>query len=191
MRALLLCNAALAVDAHPGPDPDRRRSRPGHRGGPPDIGAVRGGHLEDRAPGNRGGPVRGAAGRRAGRSALDRGHSAGRQAVGRLKELYHRVAKAVYEGLSGVVRAVRAGAGAALRAGRSLGAAGRAVQRASDALGPKLQDARRDGARALDPMHQRGQERDHGPSRGWLSGAKPAPPPPHPRIRWGYRNCGL
>ena len=48
---------------------------------------------------------------------------------------------------------------------RSLGAAGRAAQRASDALGPGLQDARRDVARALDLMRQRGRERDHGPSR--------------------------
>ena len=37
--------------------------------------------------------------------------------------------------------------------------------KASDALGPGLQDARRDVARALDLMRQSGRERDHGPSR--------------------------
>ena len=70
------------------------------------------------------------------------------------------------------IRAVRAGAAAAGRAGRdlaaagrSLGAARRAAQRASDALGPGLQDTRRDVARALDLMRQRGRERDHGPRR--------------------------
>ena len=36
---------------------------------------------------------------------------------------------------------------------------------ASDALGPGLQDARRDVARTLDLMRQRVRERDHGPSR--------------------------
>ena len=82
---------ALAVDAHPCPDPDGRRPRPGYRGGPPDAGAARGDHLGDRAPGDRGGAVRGAAGRRAGLSALDRGHSTGREAVERVKELYDRV----------------------------------------------------------------------------------------------------
>ena len=41
----------------------------------------------------------------------------------------------------------------------------RAAQRASDALGPGLQDARRDVARALELMRHRGRERDHGPSR--------------------------
>ena len=50
-------------------------------------------------------------------------------------------------------------------AGRSLGAAGRTARRASDALGPGLQDARRDVARTLDLMRQRVRERDHGPSR--------------------------
>ena len=50
-------------------------------------------------------------------------------------------------------------------AGRSLGEAGRAAKRASDILGPGLQDARRDVARALELMRQRGRERDHGPSR--------------------------
>ena len=43
--------------------------------------------------------------------------------------------------------------------------AGRAAKRASDILGPGLQDARRDVARALDLMRQRGGMRDHGPSR--------------------------
>ena len=33
---------ALAVDAHPGPDPDGRRPRSGHRGSPPDPDAARG-----------------------------------------------------------------------------------------------------------------------------------------------------
>ena len=40
-----------------------------------------------------------------------------------------------------------------------------AAQRASDALGPGLQDARRDVVRAPDLMRQRGRERDSGPSR--------------------------
>ena len=69
------------------------------------------------------------------------------------------------EGLAGVVRAVRAGAAAARRADRDLVAAGRTVERASDALGPGLQDARRDVARTLDLKRQRVRERDHGPSR--------------------------
>ena len=51
------------------------------------------------------------------------------------------------------------------RAGRDLAAAGLAAQRASDALGPGLQDARREVARALDLMRQHGRERDDGPSR--------------------------
>ena len=138
----------------------------------PDPGAARDGHLGDRASGDRGGAVRGAAGRRARLSALDRGHSAGREAVERVKELYDRVRTAVDEGLADVVRAVRAGAAAARRAGRdlaaagrSLGAAGRAAKRASDILGPGLQDARRDVTRARALMRQRGRERDHGPSR--------------------------
>ena len=41
----------------------------------------------------------------------------------------------------------------------------RTAQRASDILGPGLQDARRDVARALELMRQRGRERDYGPSR--------------------------
>ena len=81
--------------------------------------------------------------------------------------------------LEEVVRAVRDGTAAALRAGRSLAvarraagraerdlaAASRAALRANDTLGPGLQDARRDVARALDLTRQRGRERDHGPSR--------------------------
>ena len=121
---------------------------------------------------DRGGAVCGAAGQRAGLSALDRGHSAGREAVERVRELYDRVRTAVDEGLAGVVRAVRAGAAAARRAGRdlaaagrSLGAAGHAAKRTSDTLGPGLQDAGRDVTRALDLMRQRGRERDYGPSR--------------------------
>ena len=51
------------------------------------------------------------------------------------------------------------------RRSRSLGAAGRTAQRASDALGPELQDAHRDVARALELMRQRERERDFGPSR--------------------------
>ena len=93
---------ALAVDAHPGPDPDGRRPRSGHRGSPPDSDAARGGHLGDRASGDRGGAVRGAAGRRARLSALDSGHSAGREAVERVKEFYDRVRTAVDEGLAGM-----------------------------------------------------------------------------------------
>ena len=81
--------------------------------GAPDPGTARGDHLGDRAPGDRGGAVRGAAGRRARLSALDRGQSAGREAVERVKELYDRLRTAVDEGLEGVVRAVRAGAAAA------------------------------------------------------------------------------
>ena len=68
----------------------------------PDPDAARGGHLGDRAPGDRGGAVRGAAGRRARLSALDRGHSAGREAVEQVKELYDRVRTAVDEGLAGM-----------------------------------------------------------------------------------------
>ena len=97
-----LGDAALAVDAHRGPDRDGRRPRPGYRGGTPDPGAARDGHLGDRASGDRGGAVRGAAGRRARLSALDRGHSAGREAVERVKELYDRVRTAVDEGLAGM-----------------------------------------------------------------------------------------
>ena len=134
----------------------------GHQGGSSDSGAARGGHLGDRAPGDRRGAVRGAADRYAGPSALDRGRAACREAVERVKELYDRAGTAVDEGLAGVVRAVRAGVAAA---GRSLGAARRTAQRASDALGPGLQDARRDVARALEVMRRRGRERDHGPSR--------------------------
>ena len=93
---------ALVVDAHPGADPDGRRPRPGYRGGTPDPGAARGDHLGDHASGDRGGAVRGAAGRRARQSALDRGHSAGREAVERVKELYDRVRTAVDEGLAGM-----------------------------------------------------------------------------------------
>ena len=143
---------ALAVGAHPGP--------------------ARGDHLGDHASGDRGGAVRGAAGRRARLSALDRGQSAGSEAVEQVRELYDRVRTAIDEGLADVVRAVRAGAAAARRAGRdlaaagrSLGAAGRAAKRASDILGPGLQDARRDVTRALELMRHRGRERDHGPSR--------------------------
>ena len=93
---------ALAVDAHPGPDPDGRRPRSGHRGSPPDPDAARGGHLGDHAPGDRGGAVRGAAGRRAGRSTLDRGRPACLEAVEQVKELYDRVRTAVDEGLAGM-----------------------------------------------------------------------------------------
>ena len=54
-------------------------------------------------------------------------------------------------------------------AGRHLGAAGRTARRAGDALGPGLQDARRDVARALKVIRhadrERGAERDFGPSR--------------------------
>ena len=46
-----------------------------------------------------------------------------------------------------------------------LAAASRAARRANDMVGRGLQDARRDVARALELMPQRGQERDHGPSR--------------------------
>ena len=97
-----LGDGALAVDAHPGPDPDGRRPRSGHRGSPPDPDAARGDHLGDRASGDRGGAVRGAAGRRARLSALDRGHSAGREAIEQVKELYDRVRTAVDEGLAGM-----------------------------------------------------------------------------------------
>ena len=93
---------ALAVDAHPGPDPDGRRPRSGHRGSPPDPDAARGGHLGDHAPGDRGGAVRGAAGRRAGRSTLDRGRPACLEAVEQVKEFYDRVRTAVDEGLAGM-----------------------------------------------------------------------------------------
>ena len=89
-------------------------------------------------------------------AALDNGHSTGREAVERVKGLYDRVRTVVDEGLAGVVRAVRAGAAAA---GRNLGAVRRTAQRASDALGPGLQDARRDVAQALDLIRQRGRER--------------------------------
>ena len=68
-------------------------------------------------------------------------------------------------GLGDVVRAVRDGTAAALRAGQSLAAASRETLRASDALGPGLQDARREVARALDLMRERGRDRDRGPSR--------------------------
>ena len=75
------------------------------------------------------------------------------------------VGTAVNEGLEEVVRAVRDGTAEAIRAGRSLATASRAARRASDALGPGLQDARREVARALDVIRRRGPERDHGPSR--------------------------
>ena len=50
---------------------------------------------------------------------------------------------------------------------RDLAAAVRAARRASETLGPGLQDARRDVARVLDVMRQRGREhdQDHGRSR--------------------------
>ena len=54
---------------------------------------------------------------------------------------------------------------AAGRAERNLAAASRAALRANDTLGPGLQDARRDVARTVDLMRQRGRPRDHGPSR--------------------------
>ena len=64
---------------------------------------------------------------------------------------------------SGRLMRICQGAGAAGRAGRDLAAAGRTAQRASDALGPRLQDARRDVARALAVMRhvdrERGRER--------------------------------
>ena len=82
---------ALAVDAHPGPGRDGRRSRSGHRGGAPDLGTARDEHLGDRAPRDRGGAVRGAAGRLPGLSAVEGARSAGREAVERVKELYDRV----------------------------------------------------------------------------------------------------
>ena len=47
----------------------------------------------------------------------------------------------------------------------TLPAAVRAARRANDTIGPRLQDARRDVARALDVMRQRGRTRDQGPSR--------------------------
>ena len=51
----------------------------------------------------------------------------------------------------------------------AVGRAGRTAQRARDALGPGLQDARRDVTRALDVMRhadrERGPELDFGPSR--------------------------
>ena len=93
---------ALAVDAHTGADPDGRRPRRGHRGGPPDAGAARGDHLGDRAPGDRGGAVRSAADRRAGLSALDRGHSTGREAVERVREIYDRVEQQLTKALRGL-----------------------------------------------------------------------------------------
>ena len=132
---------------------------------------------------DRRGAVRGAAGRLAGLSALDRGRAACREAIEKVKELYDRVGTAVDGSLGEVVRAVRDGTAAALRAGRSLAAACRAAGcaerdlaaasrtalRASDMLGRGLQDPRRDVARALElmrePNRQRGPERDHGPSR--------------------------
>ena len=47
----------------------------------------------------------------------------------------------------------------------SLAAAVRAARRASERLGPGLQDARRDVARAVEVMRRPGPERDQGPSR--------------------------
>ena len=110
-----------------------------------------------------------AAGGLAAQSALDRGRAACREAVERVKDLYDRVRTAVDESLAGVVRAARAGADAARRADRDLAAADRALRRAGDALDRGLQDARRDVARAVELIQQRGRqrgpERDHGPSR--------------------------
>ena len=67
--------------------------------GPPYPGAARSDHLGDRAPGDRGRAVRGAAGRLPGLSALEGARSAGREAVERVKELYDRVGTAVDDGL--------------------------------------------------------------------------------------------
>ena len=97
-----LGNDALAIDSHPGPDPDGRRPRPGDRGGLPEPGAARGDHLRDRAPGDRGGEVCGASGRSVGLSDLDHEHSAGREAVERVRELYDRLRTAVDESLAGM-----------------------------------------------------------------------------------------
>ena len=160
---------ALAVDGDRVEGRDAGRVDGGHRAGPPDADRDRGDDVGAGAPGDRRRAVRGAAGRHAGSSVLDRGRAACLEAVERVKELYDRARTAVDESLAGVVRAVRAGADAARRADRDLAAAGRALRRAGDALDRGLQDARRDVARALELMRQhgrqRGPERDHGPSR--------------------------
>ena len=125
--------------------------------------------VDEHPAGDRRGAVRGAAGRDAGQSALERGRAACREAVERVKELYDQARTAVDRGVGEVVRAIRAGAAAADRASRDLAAAGRAAHVACNALGRGLQDARREVAHTLEMMRQRerqrGQERDHGPSR--------------------------
>ena len=158
---------ALAVDGHRVEGRDAGRVDRGHRAGPPDADRDRGDDLGAGAAGDRRGAVRGAAGRHAEPSVLDRGRAASLEAVERVRVLYDRVRTAVGESLAGVVRAVRAGPDAARRADRDLAAAGRALHRAGDALDRGLQGARRDVARALELIRdrRRGPERDHGPSR--------------------------
>ena len=100
---------ALAVEEHPSPDRDGRRTGPGHRGRPADAGPAGGGHLGARVPRDQGREVRGGAGRGAGPSALVSGRPSGVEAVERVRELYERVGTAVDGGLEEVVRAVRDG----------------------------------------------------------------------------------
>ena len=149
-----------------------------------DPGRDRGDNLGGDPVGDRRGALRGVAGRDTGPSALDRGRAACLEAVERGRELYER-ARGAFDGrLREAVRALRAGAAAARRADRSLACSGersgaaergernlaaavRAARRASETLGPGLQDARRDVARALDVMRRRSpaRDRDQGPSR--------------------------
>ena len=156
---------ALVVEEHRTPDRDLGDRERANRAGARNPGRDRGDDLGRDAAGDRRGAVRGATDRHAGLSALQLGRAACREAVERVKELYDRTRTAVDGGLGEVVRSVRDGTAAALRAGRSLAAASRAALRASNMLGRGLQDARRDVARALEVMPQRGRERDHGPSR--------------------------
>ena len=71
------------------------------------------------------------------------------------------------ERLSAENEVSRAANRAAGRRNRNLAAVVRAARRASDRLGPGLQDARRDVARAMEVMrgHAPTQDRDYGPSR--------------------------
>ena len=156
---------ALVGAEPPGPDRDPGDGEPADRGRARDAGRDRRDDLGRGAAGSQRGAVRHAAGRHAGSSGLHRGRTALLEAVERVRKLYDRVRGTVDEGLEEVVRAVREGTAAALGASRDLAGADRTARRAGDTLGRVLRDARRDVARTLEVMRQRGREHDHGPSR--------------------------
>ena len=114
LRRKLGDDALVGVE-HPRPDREAGDGERANRGGARDAGGTGGGHMGDRAPGDQGGTLRGAAIRDTGGPGLEGAGPSGREAVEQVKELYERVGTAVDGGLEEAVRAVRAGTADRLR----------------------------------------------------------------------------